>query len=103
MMKFDSPKTIKLPELLTALGLNTLIEQSFCHYRAHISVEVTCLLDTIMHKSVNLLAQRDLEELKGPASFYDRWLKWQSQSDTQAVHQQIADELAKTLQAEPVK
>ncbi|XP_065889413.1 dynamin-like GTPase OPA1, mitochondrial [Dysidea avara] len=57
-----------------------------------------------MHDSLSTQiekARRDLEDLKGPASFYDRWLKWQSQSSTQAVHQQIADELAKAVQAEP--
>ena len=76
-----------------------------CKVFGHLSMNFPQLIlnSAIMYRSVNLLAQRDLEELKGPASFYDRWLKWQSQSNTQAVHHQIADELVKTLQAEPVK
>lgn len=49
------------------------------------------------------IASQDLEELIGPTSYYDRWLRWQSQTQKQQTYQHIVDELTKTLQAEPVE
>ena len=58
--------------------------------------------ETIRIMNYVLLASKDLQELMGPTSFYDRWLRWQSQSKSQETYQHIADELTKALQAEPV-
>ena len=47
-------------------------------------------------------ANEELDKLVGPKSFYDRWLRWRSQSEVEAKRQAIAEELTKFLNAEPV-
>ena len=52
-------------------------------------------------------ANEELDNLVGPKSFYhfyDRWLRWRSQSEVEAKRQAIAEELTKLLKinAEPV-
>ena len=48
------------------------------------------------------LAGETLDNLVGPKSFYDRWLRWKSQSEIEGKRQAIAEELIKFLNAEPV-
>ena len=47
-------------------------------------------------------AEENLDKLVGPKSFYDRWLRWRSQSEIEGKRQAIAEELTKFLNAEPV-
>ena len=47
-------------------------------------------------------ANEELDKLVGPKLFYDRWLRWRSQSEVEAKRQAIAEELTKFLNAEPV-
>ena len=47
-------------------------------------------------------AEENMDKLVGPKSFYDRWLRWRSQSDVEGKRQAIAEELTKFLNAEPV-
>ena len=49
------------------------------------------------------LAEENLDKLVGPKSFYDRWLRWRSQSEIEGKRQAIAEELIKFLNAEPVR
>ena len=42
-----------------------------------------------------------LSSLEGPTSYYDRYFRWQSQTEQQAKRKAIADELSKFLAAEP--
>ena len=48
-------------------------------------------------------AEDNLNKLVGPKSFYDRWLRWRSQSEVEGKRQAIAEELTKFLNAEPVR
>ena len=50
-------------------------------------------------------ANEELDKLFGPKSFYhfyDRWLRWRSQSEVEAKRQAIVEKLTKFLNAEPV-
>ena len=47
-------------------------------------------------------AEENLNKLVGPTSFYNRWLRWRSQSEVESKRQAIAEELTKFLNAEPV-
>lgn len=47
-------------------------------------------------------AEGALRKVEGPTSYYDRWIRWQSQTDQQAKRKAIAEELSKFLAAEPV-
>ena len=47
-------------------------------------------------------AEQALSKLEGPTSYYDRYIRWQSQTDQQAKQKAIAVELSKFLAAEPV-
>ena len=47
-------------------------------------------------------ANEELDKLVGPKLFYDRWLRWRSQSEVEVKRQAIAEELTKFLNAEPV-
>ena len=47
-------------------------------------------------------AEESLDKLVGPKSFYDRWLRWRSQSEAEGKRQAISEELTKFLNAEPV-
>ena len=49
------------------------------------------------------LAEDTLQELQGPMSYYDRWMRWKSQSDKEVKRMVIAEELSKFLAAEPVR
>lgn len=49
------------------------------------------------------VAEANLGKLVGPTSFYDRWLKWRSQSETESKRLAIAEELTKFLNAESVR
>ena len=51
----------------------------------------------------DIVASVNLQDLIGPTSYYDRWLRWQSQTQMQQTYQHIADELTKALQVEPVE
>ena len=48
-------------------------------------------------------AEDNLDKLVGPTSFYNRWVNWRSQSETESKRQAIAEELTKFLNAEPVR
>lgn len=48
------------------------------------------------------LAEDKLQELQGPMSTYDRWVRWKSQSESEVKRMVIAEELSKFLAAEPV-
>ena len=48
------------------------------------------------------LAEEEMKKLEGPTSYYDRWVKWKSQSDLEVKRQAIAAELTNFLRAEPV-
>ena len=48
-------------------------------------------------------AEEALRELEGPTSFYDSYIRWQSQTEQQNKRKAIADELSKFLAAEPVR
>lgn len=47
-------------------------------------------------------AEEALSKLEGPTSYYDRYIRWHSQTEQQARRKAIADELSKFLAAEPV-
>lgn len=47
-------------------------------------------------------AETALSKLEGPTSYYDCYIRWQSQTEQQAKRKAIADELSKFLAAETV-
>ena len=47
-------------------------------------------------------AEEAMRQLEGPTSYYDRYVRWQSQTDQQVRRKAIAEELSKFLAAEPV-
>ena len=48
------------------------------------------------------VAEDELNRIEGPTSYYDRWVRWKSQTDLEAKRQAIAHELDTFLKAEPV-
>ena len=48
------------------------------------------------------VAEDELNRIEGPTSYYDRWVRWRSQTDLEAKRQAIALELGTFLKAEPV-
>lgn len=58
-------------------------------------------MTTVLRKQTEE-AEVALNRLEGPTSYYDRYIRWQSQTDQQVKKKAIADELSKFLTAEPV-
>ena len=83
-------------------------EMKLCECRSALSKVVLILLSYYYKQLVdscwfNIVASEDLQELIGPTSYYDRWLRWQSQTQMQQTYQHVVDELTKALQVEPVE
>ncbi len=59
-------------------------------------------MSTALHKQKEE-AEQALANLEGPISYYDCYIRWQSQTEQQVKRKAIADELSKFLAAEPVR